>query len=48
MLTIDPPLVDIVVSDSDTDRSDGADHSGVLIALFRANYICERVCYRRI
>ncbi len=24
-----------------------ADNSGVFIALFRANYICERVCYRR-
>ena len=52
MLTIDPPRVDTVADEvnsvSDTDRSDGADHSGVLIALFRANYICERVCYRRI
>ena len=51
MLTIDPPVVDTVADEvglnSDTDRSDGADRSGVLMALFRANNICERVCYRR-
>ena len=51
MLTIDPPVVDTVAgevnSDTDTDRSDGADRSGVFITLFGANYICERVCYRR-
>ena len=49
MLTIDPPVVDTVAGEVniDTDWSDGADRPGVLIALFRANYICERVCYRR-
>ena len=49
---IDPPVVDIVAGKvnnewCDTDSSDGADGSGVSIALFRANYICERVCYLR-
>ena len=51
MLTIDPPVVDTVADEvglnSDTDRSDGADRYGVLMALFTANNICERVCYRR-